>query len=247
MSEPLFAYTLRESPRVKHVRLKVTPQRGLEVVVPIGYDPRRIPGLLNRKKAWVRTALDRAEAVRKFFEPQPRWRLPAQVHLRAIGRVVHVEVKERGVPWVAVRETGPEAIEISGCISDGRTCRLALARWLTSQVREYLSPRLQILSAKTGLKYQRIFVKQQKTRWGSCSKDRNISLNLKLLFLPPELVDYVLIHELCHIAELNHSKRFWATVEKHCPDYRKMDAQLREMWKMVPQWMALPNQEKTRK
>jgi predicted metal-dependent hydrolase len=238
MNKPLFAYTLRESPRAKYVRLKVSSQHGLEVIVPAGYDRGQIPEILDRKKAWIRTALDRAKDVRKFFEPQPSWQLPTQIHLRAIGRVVHVEAKEREVPWVAVRETGPDTVEISGCISDRRTCRLALTRWLARQTREHLSPRLQALSAKMGLKYQQVFVKHQKTRWASCSKRRNISLNLKLLFLPPELVDYVLIHELCHIVELNHSRRFWATVERHCPDYRRLNAQVREMWKVVPQWAA---------
>lgn len=238
MTESLFAYTLRESPRAKHVRLKITPQRGLEVVVPVGYDQERIPTLLERKRVWIRAALDRAEDMRKFFEPKPSWRLPTQIHLRAIGRVFQVEAREMEVTWVSVRETEPDTVEISGRISDRRTCQLGLTRWLACQTREHLSPRLQALSVKMGMKYQRVFVKHQKTRWASCSKRRNISLNLKLLFLPPELVDYMLIHELCHIAELNHSRRFWATVERHCPDYRRLNAQVREMWKVVPQWAA---------
>ena len=113
---------------------------------------------------------------------------------------------------MTVRAVGQDIIKVYGCIEDERACQLSLNRWLSRQTREHLIPRLQILSAGTGLKYRQVFIRQQKTRWASCSRHRNISLNLKLLFLPPALVDYVLIHELCHIAEMSHSKEFWAEV-----------------------------------
>jgi predicted metal-dependent hydrolase len=98
--------------------------------------------------------------------------------------------------------------------------------------------RLQTLSLTTGLKYSRAFVKRPRTRWASCSRHESISLNAKLLFLPPDLVDYVIIHELCHLMEMNHSKRFWELVASHCPGFRRLDSQLREMWKVVPRWAS---------
>jgi len=238
VSESSFSYILRESARAKNVRLRVTPQRGLEVIVPANFDRRRIHGLLERKNGWIRAALERAEETRKFFEPRPSWRLPARIHLQAIGRIYQVEAKETDAPTVAVRAAGLDTIKIYGCLEDERACQLSLARWLSRQAREHLIPRLQELSSATGLTYQQVFIRQQKTRWASCSRHRNISLNLKLLFLPPSLVDYVLIHELCHLAEMSHSNNFWAEVERHCPGYRKLDARLREMWKIVPRWAA---------
>lgn len=106
------------------------------------------------------------------------------------------------------------------------------------QTREHLVPRLQTLSLKTGLKYHRTFVKRPRTRWASCSRHQSISLNAKLLFLPPELVDYVIIHELCHLVEMNHSKRFWELVARHSPGFRKLDK-----WRLttrLPGMMAVP-------
>lgn len=239
MSESSFTYILRESPRAKNVRLRVTPQRGLEVIIPAHFDHQRVHSLLERKKGWIRTALERAESTRKFFEPRPSWRLPSRIHLQAIGRIFQVEPKETNLSSVIVRAMGQDTIKVYGRIEDEKACQLSLIRWLSRQAREHLVPRLQVLSGETGLRYRQVFVRQQKTRWASCSRHRNISLNLKLLFLPPPLVDYVLIHELCHLAEMNHSKEFWTEVGRHCPNYRKLDSQLREMWKIVPQWAAL--------
>jgi len=238
MHSPPFDYRLRVSPRGRNVRLRVTVRHGLEVVVPRGYDAQKVPGLLERKKHWIHTALERAEAHRKFFEPEPTWRVPLQIKLPALGKTWHVTARETAASSVTVRAVGEERLLVFGAITNERSCRDALARWLLRQTREYLVPRLYQMSLKTGLRFRRTFVKRPKTRWASCSRHQSISLNAKLLFLPPELVDYVMIHELCHIAEMNHSKRFWALVERHDPDFRKLDKQLRDMWKEVPRWAS---------
>ncbi len=236
MTEALFGYRLRISPRARHVRLRVTPRHGLEVIVPRGYDAGKVPALLERKKHWIRTALERAEANRKFFEPEPAWRLPLQIRLAALGVVWHVERKETEADWVAVRELGEQRLLVCGRIDDEKACRAALARWLMRQTRQHLVPRLQAVSLRLGLRYHRVLVKRQRTRWASCSRHRTIALNVKLLFLPPGLVEYVMIHELCHVAEMNHSQRFWERVAQHCPTYRDFDTQLRGMWKTIPRW-----------
>lgn len=214
----------------------MTLQRGLEVVVPRGYDESKIPSLLERKRHWVRAALERAESHRKFFEPEPAWRLPIQIKLPAVGIVWHVKSRATDARWVAVREIGLEQLLVFGAIEDQEACRSALARWLIRQAREHLAPRLQCISLKTGLRYKAVLVKRQRTRWASCSRHGTISLNAKLLFLPPPVVDYVMTHELCHLAEMNHSKRFWQLVQQHYPGYCAVDSQLRDMWKVVPRW-----------
>ncbi|MBM3839650.1 MAG: M48 family metallopeptidase [Verrucomicrobia bacterium] len=238
MTEALFQYHLRVSPRARNIRLRVTMQRGLEVVVPRGYDSAKIPALLARKKHWIRSAMEQAESRRKFFEPEPVWRLPTEIKLAAIGLDWHVLQRETDVPWVAVREIGPSTLLVFGKVADERRCRAALNRWLMRETRKHLVPRLEELSRRTGLRLKRLMVKKQKTRWASCSRHRTISLNAKLLFLPSELVDYVIVHELCHLSEMNHSQHFWQLVRHHCPDFQKRDTQLREMWKRLHRWAS---------
>jgi predicted metal-dependent hydrolase len=219
--------------------MRVSRQRGLEIIVPRGYDVTKIPTLLEHKTQWIRAALERIEKQRKFFEPEPNWRPPLQIKLPAIGIVWHVVAKETDVPWVAVRELDVQQLLVFGNVGDEKACRAALTRWLMRQTRTHLVPRLQTISLKTHLRYRRAYIKRQKTRWASCSRHKAISVNAKLLFLPPEIVDYVMIHELCHVTVMNHSAEFWKLVRKHCPDYRRQDSRLRDMWKVVPRWASV--------
>lgn len=237
MSELLFKYHLTISPRSRSIRFRVTPRRGLEVVIPWGYDPGQVPALLARKQRWIRAALERVESQRALYRPEADWCLPEQIQLPAVGLAWEVTAQQTasGVR-TAVRETGSGQLLISGAIGDEPACRAALARWLLRQARQHLVPRLLGASRALGLSYQRVLIRRQKTRWGSCSRSGTISLNAKLLFLSPETVNYVMIHELCHRVELNHSPRFWALVERHCPEYRRIDALRRELWKAVPHW-----------
>ncbi len=80
-----------------------------------------------------------------------------------------------------------------------------------------------------GYTYQRIAIKDHKTRWGSCSKKGNLNFNYRIVFLPPHLVDYLIVHELCHLGEFNHSPAFWALVGKTVPDWEKRRTELKSV------------------
>jgi predicted metal-dependent hydrolase len=237
MSESIFKYHLRISQRSRSIRFRVSPQHGLEVVIPEGYDPGQVPALLKRKQRWIRTALERVASLRAFYEPESGWRLPAQIDLPAVDMAWAVTAKhDDNAARTAVRENGAGQLLISGAVHDERACRAALGRWLMRQAHQHLVPGLARISSELGLSYWRVLIRRQKTRWGSCSRNGTISLNAKLLFLSPETVNYVMIHELCHRVELNHSPRFWRLVERHCPDYRRINAQRLDLWKAVPRW-----------
>ncbi len=90
-----------------------------------------------------------------------------------------------------------------------------------------VNERVQFYNEIYGFSFNKISIKNQKTRWGSCSSKKNLNLNYKIVFLPQKHQDYIIVHELCHLKELNHSRKFWALVEKALPDYLDIKKELR--------------------
>lgn len=80
-----------------------------------------------------------------------------------------------------------------------------------------------------GLSYNKISIRNSRSRWGSCSEKKNLNFNYKIIFLPEDLLNYIIVHELCHLREMNHSKRFWNLVEKTVPDYKEARKKMRKL------------------
>lgn len=94
-------------------------------------------------------------------------------------------------------------------------------RKLAAEAVDYIPGRVSFYARKMGVRYGRITIRNQKSRWGSCSNKGNLNFNCLLMLAPPEIIDYVVVHELCHRLEMNHSPAFWAEVERVLPDYKK--------------------------
>lgn len=101
-------------------------------------------------------------------------------------------------------------------------------RQLSHQAAQYILPRVAMYAERIGVSYGRITIRHQRTRWGSCSTKGNLNFNCLLMLTPPEVIDYVIVHELCHRKEMNHSARFWALVASILPEYTKQKRWLRE-------------------
>ncbi len=97
------------------------------------------------------------------------------------------------------------------------------------KARIIITQRVVELNAKYNFTYKKIAIKNQKTRWGSCSRSGNLNFNYKIAYLTPEILDYVIIHELCHLKEFNHSKHFWSLVGLHCPNYRTIRSSMKPL------------------
>lgn len=228
-------FTVRRSTRAKRLTIKVYPGGRVEVVVPRRVRPAEVQAFVRENTEWIRDA-------RKAFasdQPADAATLPETVPLAAIGR--KVPVRYRNVPGrtgVAYRCEDSQ-LTLAGRVTDEALCVTALKRWLAEVARSEFEPALGSLARLTNAPYRKMQVRAQRTCWGSRSSTGTISLNLCLLFLEPDVVRYLMIHELCHGRHMNHSKRFWRLVASYEPDYRRLDRELTEGWRRVPGWLGI--------
>jgi predicted metal-dependent hydrolase len=162
--------------------------------------------------------------------------LPEAIHLRMVDEHWRVKYHTGQSRQYRLKENDKQLI-ITGPDKDTNACRDKLRHWLRKQAKVHLPRRLAMLADHAGLKYQKLSIRTQRTRWGSCSSAGNINLNDRLLLLPAELTDYVMLHELCHTQHLNHSPLFWQLVEAHVPDYKAQEKQLKQTRQYLPGWL----------
>jgi predicted metal-dependent hydrolase len=226
-------WQLRVSRRARYARLRILPFGGLEVVIPTRFPRKLVAGLVAEHADWAHRQLAQQAQLRESIC------LPPALFLAFDGSStpIRYQVARSTFQGELFADSAEECIEVH---ADGQRAVITeLRRWIRRRARLTLPPLLERISRQTGLAYKRVSIRSQKTRWGSCSSRGNISLNDQLLFLPADVVEYLMIHELCHTRHLNHSKAFWTLVQTHCPDYRTHEKLLRRSRGLVPDWFLL--------
>ncbi len=230
------SYTIKVSPRARHVSLRINQTDGLVVVIPVGYNERRIPGILAEKADWISRTQKRLARQPRPVTPELAQALPKRILLPMTGDAWTIEYVPSKTRGITLTLPGNHVIRLTGAISNRSQCGAALRRWTTRQAKSILPGMLRAMARELGFTIGDISIRNQRTRWGSCSRSKSISLNQKLIFLSPELVRYVMLHELCHTRIMSHSPRFWMLVASHDPLYKKRIAQLRGSAKYLPVW-----------
>lgn len=228
-------YRIRRSARAKSLRLKLSAREGLTVIAPEGLGEARVEELVRGRRDWLGTRLERFEAVRHLLGVAPA-APPAAFDLPALAETWRVEYRPTKATTVGARSELAGRVIVAGAIDDDERSKAALRRWLARRAKDALAPWLRSLAVEVGLRFDGISVKQQRTRWGSCSAGGAISLNAKLLFLKPAFVRYVMTHELCHTLEPNHGMRFWTLLRQFEPRTDSLHGEMRDAWKQVPLW-----------
>lgn len=228
--------SVRESARARRLTLRLLPQT-LELVVPRGTKPAQVAAFVHEQRRWIE------RATRELPPPtaEDEDGLPREIELRAVGERWNVVYLDRAARRPIVRRAGGRLEVHAACaggrVSDPQAVADALRAWLRDQAALHLTPWLHEEARRLDMAPKAVQIRLQRTRWGSCSSSATVSLNAALLFLDPPVVRYLLVHELCHLRSLDHSRRFWRTVERFEPHYRELDRALSGARSLVPAWV----------
>lgn len=226
-------YTVKSHPRARHVKLKASLQHGLELVVPRRFNHGEIPHILEKNKSWIEKQLLRIQTKMATGEADV---LPQDIFLRAIDQRWRVDYLMSFGKLRMITRPQQELV-LFGEIQNEILCKKMLMNWLKKQAEIHLLAQLKRVSEEILLPYHVAKVRRQTSLWGSCTAAKSISLNYKLLLLPPELARHIIIHELCHTVYLNHSEKFWRLVERFDPDYAAHRRAMRQAGQFIPLWV----------
>jgi len=229
-------YTINVSARAKQVYLRAVPGRGLVVTIPKRFPKRDVPDIIETQREWVEKALAELDAqVPERFKQWP----PRSLPLAACDSLIGVEYEPVRGDYIKARWRNDTSLVIEADEADKEAVATCVAAALKKRAKQVLSPWLARLASEHGFTYKRLVVRGQRSVWGSYSSSGTLSLNYKLLFLSPELVDYVLLHELAHTQHMNHSAAFWNLLDQKINGARAIDKALNDAGRLVPPWLEL--------
>ncbi|WP_396643457.1 M48 family metallopeptidase [Methylomonas sp. 2B] len=224
-------FHLRRSNRAKRTRIVVKPGR-VEVVAPPKVPERQIQAFVAAQQDWIRAALRR---VAEKTRPAPAWAPALYTDGAAVPYLgeripLRIETAARKTVGVELRDGSGFHVRMpAGETSDeSERIRLALGDWMKRQARIQALHWIERHAPRHGLMPRAVRIKTQKSRWGSCGPKNDINLNWLLMLAPPAALEYVVVHELCHIRHKNHSADFWQLVEAHLPNYREQRLWLKQ-------------------
>lgn len=230
------AYSIRQSMRARRMQLKILPMRGLEIILPERFQENKVRDFVLSQQAWI----EKHAALISInpMSEQITLDLPEYINLPALNEIWQMRYIQTIEKHKIDLLINPQFfLTLVGDIENNKNCYYLLLKWLKKKANDYFNGLLKQLSAETSLSYCGYRVRIQKTLWGSCTAHNIINLNAALLFLSPQLVRYVLIHELCHTIHRNHLKRFWSLVKKFDPNFKEHAYLVRRAMKYVPDWV----------
>jgi len=198
---------------VKNARLRVCEDGSVQLFVPLAFTDEDVEKLLEKKSQWIASK-------RQFFEQKTKIQLRRNEMLLFGNRYAYFYSSKYQNKVLINHES--RTIQAKRNLLDA----VVQEKWLKSVARKYVLERAEKLSAALLLSYNKLYIRSQKRKWGNCSSEKNISINWRLIKAPDFVIDYVIIHELCHTLIMKHTAKFTTLLNSHCPDYKQAQAWL---------------------
>ncbi|MFZ2634179.1 MAG: SprT family zinc-dependent metalloprotease [Desulfosalsimonadaceae bacterium] len=193
---------------VKHARLRVSEDGRIRVIIPLNFSKDDVDALIKKKQRWIDKNL-------KFFDGMSKIELQRNQVLLYGNRYGYFYDSTYETKVIIDHEH--KSIRAKRNLLDIPTQE----KWLRGIAKRYLTERAEKLSESLCLKYNRLFIRNQKRKWGNCSNEKNISLNWRLIKAPVFVIDYLIVHELIHTIAMKHTHKFWTLLKSHYPDYKE--------------------------
>jgi hypothetical protein len=239
---PPVCCAVRRSLRAKRFFLRVCPHPfSVQLVIPKRRSVASAKAFAESKASWLAATVRRLApepGVMPCGPDAPR-RIPPEIELRLTGERLQVMVEESpGADEVRCwYDSLFRRIVLHGDPADPKAFARVFLSVLSQLAEPVLKSRIRARADALGLPGFRVLVHPQRSRWGSCSSSGNITLNTLLILFPPDVVDFVILHELCHKFEMNHSERFKQKMDELCPEWRERDARLKQCAKELPDFL----------
>ena len=198
---------------VKNARLRVREDGTVQLFVPMAFTDEDVEKLLEKKAKWIASK-------RQFFEQKTRIQLRRNEILLFGNRYAYFYSSKYQNKVVVNHES--KTIQAKRDLLDAKVQE----KWLKSVAKKHISARVKELSEALLLPYNKLYIRSQKRKWGNCSKEKNLSINWRVIKAPEFVIDYIIIHELCHTVIMKHTVRFQTLLRSHCPDCEQAQAWL---------------------
>ena len=218
---------LKKSFKAKNISIKIKPFEGILVTVPMLVSFKLAEDFVKTKIKWINKNLNKVQK-----QEQSYTFFSANSSFKTRSHLVNITSTELSKNTVHIENTNVKVLiskklSISSEENQLYIRNIILEIW-RKEAKEYLPKRVKALAIDHDFNYQKLTIKNTKSRWGSCSFDNNINLSLHLMRISNELIDYVILHELVHTKVKNHSSKYWETLEKHCPNSKILDKELKK-------------------
>lgn len=227
----------KHSDKARYIRLQINDKAEVAVTIPRGVTQQDVMDFLIQQRPWIRRTLSTIRnRARGKMTSVPF--LTTTLHLGFFATDLAIRYEWQDVCWCAAKmDLTERTLTFTGNVLDVQQIHETTGRFLLKTAEQHFAAMLDELSVKTGIPYTKCSFRLQHGRWGSCTSRGHISLNAQLVLFPPDLVEYVMVHELCHLRHMNHSPSFWAEVAKYIPDWEARRHTLQEQSRKLPEYL----------